>query len=125
MARPTQASRREAWRRGHRSEFVASAWLVLKGFTILERRHLAHGGEIDLVARRGRLLVFVEVKQRSDIEAASLSITAQKRARLGRAVRQYLGRNPWASALTLRGDAVFLAPWRWPRHVPDAFPLDA
>jgi putative endonuclease len=116
--------RQAAYRRGHQAEWAAAALLVAKGFTILARRHAGHGGEIDIVARRRGLLVFVEVKQRSDLDAAALSITAEKRRRFARAARHYLARNPWAAAMTVRCDAVFLAPWRWPRHVPDAFRLD-
>ena len=40
-----------------------------QGLHILARRHAGHGGEIDIVARRGRTLVFVEVKARADLEA--------------------------------------------------------
>ena len=77
------------------------------------------------MARRGRTLVFVEVKARADLDIAALAITGVKRQRFARAARHYLARHPWAAGLTVRCDAVFLAPWRWPRHVPDAFPLEA
>jgi len=45
-----------------------------------------------------------------------MAIDFVKRRRLSRAARIWLAANPWAAALTLRGDAVFIAPWRWPRH---------
>jgi putative endonuclease len=121
---PVSPLRQAAYRRGHRAEWLAAALLIAKGFTILSRRHAGHGGEIDLVARRGTLLLFVEVKERSDLDAAVVSITAEKRRRFARAARHYLARNPWSAAMTVRCDAVFLAPWRWPRHVPDAFRLE-
>jgi putative endonuclease len=119
-----RASRRAAYRLGRWAEGLAAALLVGKGFTILARRYGGKGGEIDLVARRGRVLVFVEVKARGDLDVAALSITGEKRRLFARAARHYVARHPWAAGLTLRCDAVFLAPWRWPRHVPDAFPLE-
>lgn len=117
-------TRRAAYRLGRWAERLAAAVLIGKGFTILAQRYGGKGGEIDLVARRGRVLVFVEVKARGDLDAAALSITGEKRRLFGRAARHFIARNPWAADLTLRCDAIFLAPWRWPRHVPNAFPLE-
>lgn len=122
-APPARSARRAAYLRGHTAERLAALLLIAKGYTILARRHAGHGGEIDIVARRGRTLVFVEVKQRADLDAASLAITGVKRQRFARAARHYLARNTWAMEVTVRCDAIFLAPWRWPRHVQDAFPL--
>jgi putative endonuclease len=118
-------SRRAAYRRGHVAEAAAAAFLVAKGFTILERRYAAQGGEIDLVARRRDLLVLVEVKARADRDVAAEAITATKRRRFARAARHYLSRHAWTPAMTVRCDAIFVAPWRWPLHVPDAFTLEA
>ena len=92
------------------------SWLTLKGYSILARRYAAHGGEIDLIARRGRAVAFVEVKARADLAAAADLIGAAKRRRIARAARAWLARNPWAVGFTLRGDAVFVAPGRLPRH---------
>ena len=54
---------------------------------------------------------------------ALTAVTAEKQRLVERRVRQWLARNPWAMGHDLRADAVFLAPWRWPRHVPAAFEL--
>ena len=124
-AGPASRDRRAAYGRGHTAERLAAMFLICKGYTILKRRHAGHGGEIDLVARRGRTLVLVEVKARADLEQATDAITGVKRQRFGRAARHYLARNPWAATMTVRCDAIFIAPWRWPRHVPDAFQLPA
>ena len=91
---------------------------------MLARRFAAAGGEIDLVARRGATIAFVEVKARDDLDAAAEAITEAKRRRIGRAARVWLARNPWAAALNLRGDAVFVAPGRLPRHLAAAYRLD-
>ena len=64
MAERPSASRQKAYRRGHRGEWLAAAALMLKGYRILSRRHRTRFGEIDLIARRGDLVLFVEVKAR-------------------------------------------------------------
>lgn len=107
--------RRSAYLLGFEAEWLAAAFLRLKGYRIVARRFSAAGGEIDLVARRGRTLVFVEVKARSSMEAARTAISATKHARMARAARAYLSRQPSLPAV-IRLDAVFLAPGCWPVH---------
>lgn len=116
--------RRRAHRYGLKAESVAAWLLRLKGYTIVARRFAVSGGEIDLVARRGGVIAFVEVKARADLEAAAIAITATKQRRIARAVRVWLARNPWAASMTLRGDAIFVAPRSIPRHAPAAYPLE-
>ena len=123
MSEAARLRRRLTHQRGLRAETVAAAFLMLKGYRILARRHAGAGGEIDIVARRGQTIAFVEVKARGAMDDALTAISATKRTRFGRAARHWLARNPWAMELTLRGDAIFIAPRRWPRHVPDAVPL--
>ena len=122
-ARPTKA-RRRAHRFGLRAESIAALLLRVKGYQVLDRRFSAAGGEIDLVARRGATIAFVEVKARDGLETAAEAITEAKRRRIGRAARVWLARNPWAAALNLRGDAVFVAPGRLPRHLAAAYRLE-
>ncbi len=117
--------RRAALRLGLQSEVVAGLYLRAKGWRILDRRFAAGGGEIDIVALRGDVVAFVEVKRRGDLDAAAAAIGALKQRRIGKAIAYWRSRNPWAASRTLRGDAVLLAPWRWPRHVEDAFPVEA
>ena len=123
MATEGQAGRR---RRAHRSglgaEWTAIVCLRLKGYRILARRYLVAGGEIDVIASRGTTIVFVEVKMRATMEDALVSIDAAKRRRMARAARVFISRQRLAG-LTLRADAIYCAPWRWPRHIPAAFEL--
>ncbi len=109
--------------RGRGAERAALIWLMLKGYRPLATRYAASGGEIDLIMRRGDTIAFVEVKARSSMDAAAQAIDTTKRRRFGRAAATWLARNPWAAALTLRADAVFLAPGHWPHHLPNAFEL--
>ncbi|MEK9708822.1 MAG: YraN family protein [Alphaproteobacteria bacterium] len=62
----TKDMRVRADRRGHFAERIACWWLRLAGYQIVARRWRAVTGEIDLIAKRRRLLVFVEVKYRFD-----------------------------------------------------------
>ncbi len=106
------------------AERVAIILLRLKFYSILARRYRIRGGEIDIIARRGDTIAFVEVKARSSLEEARSAITPAKRRRLSRAARVWLAANPYAAGFTLRGDAVFVAPWRLPRHLPAAIELE-
>ena len=108
---------------GLRAETIAALWLTLKFYRVLARRYRAQGGEVDIVARRGRTIVFVEVKARGVLDDALISITSEKQRRFSRAAARWLTTHPWAANYTLRGDAVFVAPRRWPRHIEAAFKL--
>jgi putative endonuclease len=68
------AAKRQADKRGRRAEFWAACVLRLKGYRILRRNYRVAVGEIDLIARRGRVLAFVEVKYRGDIKSAQNAI---------------------------------------------------
>ena len=102
---------------------LAAAWLMLKRYRVLARGFKVAGGEIDIVARRGTTIAFVEVKARGTREAALVAVDVVKRRRISRAAAVWLSRNPWAASSTFRGDAVLIAPGRLPRHVEDAFPV--
>lgn len=108
---------------GRRGEWLAVAFLTLKGYRLLQRRFGGKGGEIDMIMARGDDIVFVEVKARAALDDAASAITADKRRLMEARIRQWLARNPWAMQRNLRADAVFLAPWRLPRHVPGVFEL--
>ena len=115
--------RRTAYLLGLHAETLAALRLQLAGWRILERRFLAGGGEIDIVAARGACVAFVEVKARATMDAAASSITLQKMKRMRRAASIWVARNPWAANKVLRADAVFLSPRRWPRHERNIFDL--
>ncbi len=110
-----------ARRRGARAERIAALALRLRGFAILARGHRCATGEIDIVARRGRLLVFVEVKARGDAEAAAHALRARQRGRIARAAAGFLAARPELAGLEIRFDAMVFGAWPWPRHVPDAW----
>jgi putative endonuclease len=119
------ASGRESERRGRFAE-TAAAWLLrLKGYRIVGRRlrppRGSGAGEIDLVARRGRLLVFVEIKARPAPGEGLAAIGPRQRARLSRAAEWFIKYQPEYARCDVRFDAVVVAPGRWPLHLPDAW----
>jgi putative endonuclease len=81
-------------RRGDAAEDLVADFLERRGLKILERNYRCRFGEIDLVARSGALLVFVEVRARKSeaFGGAAGSITAAKRRRLVAAARHFLAK---------------------------------
>ncbi len=116
-----QVRGRRAWRRGLRAETVAALFLMLKGYRILGRRMRTPVGELDIVAAKGGDLVFVEVKARTDPDAALEAVHPKARHRLIRAAQSLCARHPDWARRRLRFDVIALAPYRWPRHRIGAF----
>ena len=121
------AKRQAAYRRGRWGEALAAWLLRAKGFRILARDLRLPGGELDLVARRGKLLIFVEVKARGDLASAAEAVTPRQRQRIARAAEIFLSRNPQLAGLDQRFDVILLSGGRrlaWPVHRPGAWRLD-
>jgi putative endonuclease len=117
----TLASRRQAFRRGHTAELLCLWHLRLRGYRILARRFRVPSGEIDLIARRGRVLAAIEVKARADVASAGESISHRQRRRVMRALEHFLALRPDLAALAPRFDVMLVAPGRLPQHVVDAW----
>lgn len=121
-----EAKRIAAEGRGRIAERRAAWLLRLKGYSILARRFRpakAHGlGEIDIVARRGRMLAFVEVKARATSADALFAITPKQQSRILKAAEHFLKLRPAYDGWPMRFDAVVLESGRfWPRHLADAW----
>ena len=119
--RAADPKRRKAFRRGHVSEYLAALYLLAKGYRIRAIRYRTKLGEIDIIARRGDLVVCVEVKARRDVESAVFAVTGRTQARIRAASALWLSRQPDAHRLSLRYDIVAVLPWRLPKHLIDAF----
>ena len=115
------ARRRKSYRRGHRGEWLAAAALMLKGYRILARRYRTRLGEIDLIARRGDLVLIVEVKARRTLVEAMEAVARESERRIENAADIWLSRQPDHARLSLRFDMVAVLPWRWPVHVENVF----
>lgn len=113
--------RKSAYRLGHFAETRAAWALRLKGWRILKRRYRTPAGEIDLIAKRGKVVAFVEVKARSSREMALQSVAPKAQERIGKAARIFISQHPKAGFYTLRFDLIIVTGWRWPEHLADAF----
>lgn len=101
---------------GRRAETIAAWWLRLHGWRILARRARIHGGEVDLVARRGRTVAFVEVKARATAAELDFAIDRNRLRRVATAAERlsprYAGPND-----DIRIDVILIAPRHLPRHL--------
>ena len=109
-----------AERRGRRGEGCAGWWLRLHGWRIVARRVKTPRGEIDLVARRGRTVAFIEVKWRATGEELALAIDDYRLRRVAAAAEGVAHRYARPGE-TIRIDVLLLAPGRWPRHIVNAW----
>jgi putative endonuclease len=126
LARPlaprvASPERQVAFRLGISAESRAAAFLIAKGYRILARRYRTPVGEIDIVARRRKLLVFVEVKAREHLDDAAWSVTDRQRARIVAAAEAWLAANSDRAIEDIRFDAMLVSPGRIPRHITAAF----
>jgi len=109
-------NREAAEKRGRGAETLACWYLRLHGWRILARRARVPGGEVDIVARRGRTLAFVEVKARASEEAAAFALDEWRLRRVVVAAERLAPRY-MRDGDDVRIDALFLVPRRWPRHL--------
>jgi len=112
-------TRAEAERRGRRGENLAAWYLRLKGWRIVARRVKTARGEVDLVARRGRTVAFVEVKWRQTEAELATALDAWRLRRVVAAAEALAPRFAGGGE-DIRIDAILLAPGRWPRHIANA-----
>ena len=109
-------NRQAAEKRGRGAETLACWYLRLKGWRILARRARVSGGEVDIVARRGRTVAFVEVKARSSDDAAAFALDQCRLRRVAVAAERLAPRYVRPGD-DLRVDALFVVRRRWPRHL--------
>ena len=112
--------REVAEQRGRRGEGFAAWWLRLRGWRVIARRLKTPRGEIDIVARRGNTVAFVEVKWRASAAERDLAIDSWRLRRVAAAAEAVAHRFARA-ADTVRIDVLLLAPGRWPRHIVNAW----
>jgi putative endonuclease len=112
---------------GVQGEAAAARYLIRRGWTIVVRRWKGGGGEIDLVARRGRLLVFVEVKTRARPDAGDEPVRIGQQRRLRRAAEAYLAGHRHDGVTEVRQDVALVGParpWRRITYLPGALDGD-
>ena len=120
-AKTKTAKRRRAQQWGHLAEWIAAASLIFKGYRILKMRYKTKIGEVDIIARKGHLIVMVEVKARRTIEEALDAVTVTAQRRIESAGDLWLAKQKNAHLLSIRFDIIAVRPWRWPSHYENAF----
>lgn len=108
-------------KRGSWAETLAAWRLRLAGWRIVGRDLRLGAAQVDIVAARGRILAFVEVKLRADLDAAAEALHPAQRQRIVRAAEIFLAKHPEFAAFETRFDAILVAPGRWPKHLQDAW----
>jgi putative endonuclease len=119
-AAPNQ-DRVAAFRLGLSAESRAAMLLIAKAYRILARRWKTPFGEVDIVARRRRDLVFVEVKARGSFDDAAEAVSERSKQRIVAAAELWLAHHPNDAQCFIRFDVILVAPGKMPRHIVNAF----
>ena len=121
MAPRSAVDRKKALRRGHVSEYFAAFALMLRGYRIVAMRYRIKSGEIDIIARKGDLVSFVEVKARATSADSVFAVGGSTQSRIRNASLHWLQTQRDPARLSWSYDIVAVRPWRWPEHFRDAF----
>jgi putative endonuclease len=117
--------RQSAFKFGVSAEGRAALLLAAKGYRELARRWKSPLGEVDLVMRRGRTIVFVEVKARARLDDAAWAVLPRQQRRIVGAAEAWLAAHPEHAGYDIRFDAVLVAPRRLPQHIEAAFEAES
>ena len=120
---PKMNKRQKAHSKGVWAEYLAAAYLLLKGYKILAMRYKTPVGEIDILVRKRGCLVAVEVKARASVNAALESLQPKGQKRIEKALLHFLSMNEEYGSYSLRFDVIALC-LKWPfsfRHLDNAW----
>lgn len=115
------SSRKKAEQAGRRAETLAALTLQLKGYVIVARRAKNPRGEVDLIARRGKVLAFIEVKMRQEPSDPATILTPKQMSRIVNGATGWAASRTWTQNCRWRYDFVLVIPWCWPVHIEDAW----
>lgn len=113
-------NRRDAETSGRRGETIAAWYLRIKGWRILDTRVRTPAGEVDLVAKRGKLIAFVEVKTRATAGELDHAIDERRLARVA-AAAEILAPRYAVAGEDIRIDVILISPSARPRHIENAW----
>ncbi len=111
-----------AYALGLRAEAAAERMLQRRGYHILAQRYRTPYGEIDLIAKRGGVVAFIEVKARATLSQAAHAVSARQQARIVNAASHWCAQQePSQAEQDYRFDVVLFAPGQRPQHIENAF----
>lgn len=117
-----QTKRRRAYYRGRAAEIIAANFLRLKGYHVVARDYRKPFGEIDIIARKGKLLVAVEVKTRKTISDGLYSIGPAQKRRIKRALEAFVMEKSKFEGFNIRFDVLLVISFlKLPRHIENAW----
>lgn len=119
--RSATKARRKANFKGHFAEYFAASYLILKGYRIANMRYKTNLGEIDIIARKQDLAIFIEVKARANLQKGVDAVSYQSQTRIKNASDLWLAKQKNPHKFSQRYDIIVVRPWRWPVHFLDAF----
>ena len=114
-------SKIKAQRRGRAAEWLSRLYLRAHGRRILAANFKTPVGEIDIIAKRGNLIVFVEVKRRADIHQAAWSISSKQKQRIQRAAQYFLMQRPMLQTCDIRFDVALISHGLRLKYIADAW----
>ncbi|MBN2676378.1 MAG: YraN family protein [Alphaproteobacteria bacterium] len=114
------------YKKGYLAEWTTQIYLWFKGYTLLYKRFNATAkktgsGEIDLIFKKRKTLIFCEVKYRKSQDDALYAVSKNQQARIRRGAQLFLKRHPKYRHFDIRFDVIALASKRWPIHIKNAF----
>lgn len=124
MSKPSvdaKSHKKRAQKRGVWAERLTRLYLRASGRRILAANFKSPVGEIDIIARRGGLLCFVEVKARADAATAAAAIGAKQQQRIQRAAEYFLSQNPQLRTCDIRFDVALVSGPLTLQYLPDAW----
>ncbi len=112
--------RKKNERIGRIAEFFAVVFMRLKGYRLLAQRYKCSAGEIDLIFKRGKYIIFCEVKFRKDKNLLLYSVTNTQKLRILKTAEFWLAQKKLAQ-YNARFDFIGLTLWKKPIHIKNAF----
>jgi len=116
-----QSKKTIAERKGRRAENIVALWLRVRGFSIIGQRVKTPKGEIDIIAKRFKSLVFIEVKARKDFEIGVNSISHKQIHRIIAAANYWRAGKQKYNDCSCRFDIVIVNPYLSITHLKNAF----
>lgn len=109
-----------SYEKGYIGEIAALLLLFFKGYEILEWRSKSKFGEIDIITKKGKEIVFIEVKLRKTLEAAQFAPSPKQIKRITHSAQIWCNKREWTQKYNYRFDVIAIAPFKI-KHIKDAF----
>ena len=114
---PRQLSRqRSSYQIGMVAEYLCILRLWLTGWRILAWRYKQPMGEVDIIARRGEVIAFIEVKARESRQKALEAVSMTQKKRIEKSASHWLSRNLKYAGFCPRFDIMWVTKWPWPQR---------